>query len=145
MTSNGNTQIPIAEGLFTWPSPAPQLIGGQCSACKAVHFPKQDNCQACAGREVVALPLSRRGKLWTWTIQNFVQPIPPYTGPVEGFKPFGVGYVELPDGLVVEGRLTVNDPAMLKIGMDMELVLEPFRIDAQGNEVLNYAFAPVAG
>lgn len=139
-----NKQIPIKEGLFTWPSPAPQLIGGKCTACGAVHFPKQNNCQTCAGREVEALPLSRRGTLWTWTVQNFVPPIPPYTGPVEDFKPFGVGYIELPDGVVVEGRLTESDASKLKIGMPMELVLETFRTDAQGNDILSYAFAPVS-
>lgn len=142
--SNEMQQVPIAEGLFTWPSSAPQLIGGRCSACGAIHFPKQDNCQACAGREVEAVTLSRSGKLWTWTVQNFVPPIPPYTGPVDDFKPFGVGYIELPDGVIVEGRLTESDPARLKIGMEMELVLEPFKLDAQGRQIVSYAFAPVA-
>lgn len=135
-------QVPIKDGLFTWPSPQPQLIGGRCVACKAVHFPLQQNCQACAGREVEALALSRRGKLWTWTIQNFVPPVPPYTGPVENFQPFGVGYIELPDGVVVEGRLTVADAAKLKIGMDVQLVIEPFSVDAKGNQIMSYAFAP---
>lgn len=137
-------QIPIKEGLFTWPSSAPQLIGGKCAACGAVHFPLQKNCQACAGREVEALPLSRKGTLWTWTIQNFVPPVPPYTGPVENFRPFGVGYIELPDGVIVEGRLTENDATKLKIGMAMELVLETFRVDEQGNDVVSYAFAPAS-
>jgi uncharacterized OB-fold protein len=73
-----------------------------------------------------------------------VPPVPPYTGPVENFQPFGVGYIELPDGLVVEGRLTVADAAQLKIGMDMELVLETFKLDADGNEIISYAFAPAA-
>lgn len=137
-------QAPIAEGLFTWPSPAPQLIGGRCTACGETHFPKQDNCQACAGREVEAVTLSRKGTLWTWTVQNFVPPIPPYTGPVENFKPFGVGYIELPDGLVVEGRLTESDASKLRIGMAVELVIETFKVDANGTEILNYAFAPVS-
>lgn len=137
-------QQAIAEGLFTWPSPAPQLIGGRCKACGETHFPRQDNCQACAGRDVEAVTLGRNGKLWTWTVQNFVPPVPPYTGPVEGFTPFGVGYVELPDGLIVEGRLTESDASKLRIGMDVELVVETFKVDADGTEILNYAFAPVA-
>jgi uncharacterized OB-fold protein len=137
-------QIPIKEDLFTGPSAAPQLIGGRCPACSEHHFPLQQNCPSCAGREVESVKLSRSGKLWTWTIQNFVPPVPPYTGEVKNFKPFGVGYIELPEGLVVEGRLTVSDASKLHIGMDMELVLEPFRIDEQGNEIVSFAFAPIA-
>ena len=26
-------RVPIAEGVFTWPSDEPQLIGGRCGAC----------------------------------------------------------------------------------------------------------------
>lgn len=137
-------QIPIKDDLFTWPSAAPQLIGGQCPECSEFHFPLQQNCPSCASRKVDRVGLSRSGKLWTWTIQNFVPPVPPYTGEVKNFKPFGVGYIELPEGLVVEGRLTVADAAQLRIGMDVELVLEPFRTDEQGNEIISYAFAPVA-
>ena len=33
----------------------------------------------------------------------------------------------------------------IAVGMDMELVLVPFRIDADGNEVVSFAFRPVAG
>ena len=49
--------------------------------------------------------------LWTWTLQTFPPPVPPYPRPVDDFVPFGVGYIELPEGLRVQGRLTVNDPA----------------------------------
>ena len=86
--------------------------------------------------------MSRHGTLWTWTVQAFPPPVPPYRGPVQDFVPFGVGYVELPEGLRVQGRLTVNDAARLKIGMAMELVLEPFGADAQGRTVQGFAFAP---
>ena len=69
---------------------------------------------------------------------------PPYLGPVgDDFTPYGVGYVELPDQLRVEGRLTVADPEQLKIGMPMELVLEPLSLDEDGNQIVTYAFAPV--
>ena len=57
--------------------------------------------------------------------------------------PFGVGYVELPEGIRVEGRLTLNDPAQLEIGMEMELRIEKFLEDEQGNDVVAFAFAPV--
>jgi uncharacterized OB-fold protein len=136
-------QIPIKEDLFTWPSPSPQLIGGRCPRCGESHFPLQANCPKCASRTIDTVLLSRRGTLWTWTTQAFVPPVPPYTGPVDDFKPFGVGYIELPEGLCVEARLTVADAAQLRIGMAMELVIETFKTDAQGNEIVSYAFAPV--
>jgi uncharacterized OB-fold protein len=137
-------RVPIQEGLFTWPCASPQLIGGHCGGCGGWHFPVQDNCPHCAGLSVERQPLSRRGTLWTWTIQTFAPPVPPYRGAVEGFVPFGVGYVELPEGLRVQGRLTVNDATKLRIGMAMEVTLEPMAVDEQGRELMCYAFAPVA-
>jgi uncharacterized OB-fold protein len=138
------THVTIADDLLTGPEVAPQLVGGHCGACGGWHFPAQANCPHCAALGVQRRPLSRRGTLYTWTIQTFAPPAPPYRGAVEGFEPFGVGYIELPEGLCVEGRLTVNQPDRLRIGMAMELTLEPFGTDAQGRQVLGYAFAPIA-
>ena len=86
--------------------------------------------------------LARRGTLWTFTVQGF-RPKEPYTGPDE-FEPYGVGYVELADGVMVESRLTENDPARLKIGDEMELSIVPFRRDANGNDVVTFMFGPIA-
>ena len=90
------------------------------------------------------VPLSSRGTLWAWTVQGFPPKGPPYLGEndPEKFKPFGVGYIELPE-LKVEARLTEAEPAMLRDGMEMELTLEPLFTDDEGNEVVTFAFAPV--
>jgi uncharacterized OB-fold protein len=86
--------------------------------------------------------LPRRGRLWAWTTQEFPPPSPPYAGPTgAAFVPYGVGYVELAGEVKVEARLTKT--AGLEIGMDMELVLVPFRTDDGGNEVVTFAFRPV--
>jgi uncharacterized OB-fold protein len=86
--------------------------------------------------------LSRRGRLWAWTTQEFPPPAPPYAGPTgKAFVPYGVGYVELDGEVRVETRLTTKDG--LRIGMAMELVLVPFRIDDDGNEIVTFAFRPV--
>jgi uncharacterized OB-fold protein len=88
--------------------------------------------------------LSRHGRLWAWTTQEFPPPSPPYAGPTgDAFVPYGVGYVELGDEVRVETRLTQTNG--LRIGMEMELVLVPFRIDDDGNEVMTFAFRPVDG
>ena len=103
------------------------------------------SCPDCSGDEVEEILLSRRGTVYTWTIQNFPPPIPPYagSGDRDTFVPYGVGYIELPEGVRVEGRLTENDPEKLSIGMEMELVIEKFADDAEGNELVTFAFQPV--
>jgi uncharacterized protein len=137
-------QVPVAEGVFTWPADEPELIGSRCSACGMVTFPVQDSCPRCASTAMEEQRLARRGRLWAWTVQDFPPPSPPYSGPTGAdFVPFGVGYVELPGEVKVETRLTESDPEVLTIGMEMELVVVPFRTDDDGNEVVTFAFRPV--
>ena len=136
--------VPIAEGVFTWPSDEPQLIGARCPACGIVTFPTQDSCPRCAATGMEEHLLARRGRLWAWTTQHFPPPSPPYAGPTgEAFVPYGVGYVELPGEVKVETRLTEADPDRLQQGMEMELVVVPFRTDDKGDEIVTFAFRPV--
>ena len=137
-------RTPVADGIFTWPADQPQLIGSRCTACGIVTFPAQDSCPRCAATAMAEQLLARRGRLWAWTIQHFPPPSPPYAGPTgDAFVPYGVGYVELPGEVKVETRLTEADPDALRAGMEMELVIVPFRTDDDGNEVVTYAFGPV--
>lgn len=137
-------QVPIADGVFTWPADEPQLIGSRCVACTIVTFPSQDSCPRCASTVMAEHLLPRRGRLWAWTTQEFPPPSPPYAGPKgSAFVPYGVGYVALADEVRVETRLT--EMHGLKAGMEMELVLIPFRTDDAGNEVMTFAFQPVGG
>jgi uncharacterized protein len=137
-------QVPIAAGLFSWPAAKPALLASRCNHCGIASFPAADSCMACSGREVTVEELPGRGTLWTWTIQQFM-PKTPYRSneTAETFTPYGVGYVELPGGVRVEGRLTENDPQKLRIGMPMDVVFAPFRKEANGDEVINFFFQPV--
>jgi len=136
-------QVPVAEGVFTWPSDDPQLIGSRCADCGMVTFPAQDSCPRCASTAMEETLLARRGTLWAWTTQSFPPP-PPYSGPTgKDFVPFGVGLVQLDDVIRVEGRLTENDPEKLQFGMDVELTMIPFTTDDEGNELVTFAFQPV--
>ena len=89
--------------------------------------------------------LGRRGTLWTWTVQSYPPKAPPFAGNVDPatFKPFGVGYINIDDQLLVESRLTISDPDELEIGMELELVLDPLYINDAGDEVVTFAFGPV--
>ncbi|MCR9103918.1 MAG: OB-fold domain-containing protein [Gammaproteobacteria bacterium] len=137
-------QVPIAEGLFTWPADQPALLCSRCQHCGIASFPVADSCMACSGQEVSVEELPNQGTLWTWTVQHFMPKTPYNSGEtMETFKPYGVGYVELPGGVRVEGRLTESDPQKLQIGMPMEVVFAPYRTDDDGNEVISFFFRPV--
>jgi uncharacterized OB-fold protein len=140
--TDSDKQRPVAEGVFTWPSDEPQLIGSQCLDCGIVAFPAQNSCSACTGRRTESKLLGRRGHLWSFTVQGF-EPKTPYLPPKDGFQPYGVGYIELPGEIKVEARLTENDPSRLEIGMPMELVVVPFASDGD-EDLLTFAFAPAS-
>ena len=136
-------QKALAPEISTWPDENPQLIGSKCGACGATAFPVQDHCPKCSSGEMSDLLLPTQGTLVAWTTQGFA-PGAPYAGPTgDAFVPFGVGLVQLDDVIRVEGRLTENDPAKLQFGMDVELTMIPFTTDAEGNEVVTFAFRPV--
>lgn len=137
----------MSDGVFTWPSAEPHLLGSRCNNCGNHMFPVQSGCPKCMGVDTETVELSNRGTLWTWTVQGFPPKAPPYIGNADpaSFEAFGVGYVELPGEVKVEARLTEADPAKLEIGMEMKLVIVPLNVDDDGNEVVTFAFAPVGG
>ncbi|MFC9841075.1 Zn-ribbon domain-containing OB-fold protein [Rhodococcus sp. NPDC127530] len=105
------------------------LIASRSSTSDHLVFPAESD------QEVVEL--APEGLLYTWTSQEFPPPSPPAL-PDGEFRPFGVGYVEFPEGLLVEGRLTTCNPDELTIDGRMRVVVVPF---AGGD---TFAFAPVA-
>lgn len=145
-TPTAARQRPIAPDVFTWPSTEPRLLGSRCVGCGTVVFPAQHGCPKCGRTGMERLELSRRGTLWTWTSQDFL-PKAPYAGPETDadFTGYLLGFVELPEGVRVVTRLHGLDRTTVRIGMELELVVVPFRVDPDGTEVLAYAFAPVEG
>lgn len=136
----------VAAHLLSLQGPRPTLRGSRCCRCGEVYFPAARGCTRCSSADLEACDLGGEGRLWSWTIQGFC-PKPPFdSGETEAdFKPYGVGYVELPSGLKVESRLTVADPALLRIGMAMELTLDAYRRPPQGEPLFTFAFRPLAG
>jgi len=135
---------PVAEGLFTWPAAEPRLIASECAGCGLIAFPAAAHCLRCGDPESAERLLADRGVLWTFTTQNFRPPSPPYDGDDTAgtFRPFTVGYVELPGEVIVEARLTEPDPERLAIGQEMRLTVVPYSVDPDGTEVVTFAFAP---
>ncbi len=137
-------QIPCLEGWLTMPPQEPQLIGNRCQSCGHYFFPKAKTCRnpLCdKAKPLKDVLLSRKGKLFAYTI-NYYSPPPPYHSP-DPFVPFGVASIALPEGIKVGGQVPKDvDLDKLKVGMDMETVREVLYEDDQGNEVLSWMFRP---
>lgn len=137
------TKVAAVDGLFSWSNGEPYLIGSKCRTCHTCYFPKistcvNPECSDKAGAEETAL--SRTGKLWSYTIQVRQPPQPFPQVPEEQFKPFGIGLVELQEGIRVTGMLTTTQN--LQIGMKVELTLGTLYEDSE-KEYLTWMFRPV--
>lgn len=60
--------------------------------------------------------MTAEGRLWTWTVQRFQPPSPPYIPPADGYRPFALGYIEI-GGERVAAVLDVADVENVHIGM----------------------------
>ena len=136
--------VSVNEFVLDIKGDTPKLMGGRCRDCGNYTFPRSAGCPKCASSDIESAELGTHGTLWAWTVQGFPPKSPPYLGDNDAktFKPFGVGYVALPE-VIVEARLTESEPAKLQEGMPMELTLEPLFEDEDGNQVMTFAFAPV--
>lgn len=141
--SNKQTLSFVSNDVMAWQEGALTLIGSRCVACGELFFPRARGCTRCCGTGLTDTALGHQGRLWSWTVQGF-RPKQPYDGDGSDadFQPYGVGYVELDNGLKVEARLTVADPAQLRIGMPMRLTLDAYRRTPAGEPVHTYAFEP---
>jgi uncharacterized protein len=137
---------PAIDGWFT-AGDEPALLGTRCQACGTVFFPREEAfCRnpGCAGDAFEEVPLSRRGRVWSYTDARY-QPPPPYVPRTEPYEPFALAAVELEaEGLVVLGQVAdgygVGD---LAVGAEVELVVEPLYTDDDGVERTTWRWKPL--
>jgi len=139
------TLDPVLPGWFTL-GEQPHLLGTRCTSCRTNYFPKLTTfCKnpACESESFEEVPLSRKGKLWSFTNASY-KPPEPFISP-EPFVPYAIAAVELDaEKMIVLGQVVTGvGVADLKAGMEMELVLEPI-LKADGGEVLTWKWKPVA-
>jgi len=130
-----SNRIPIREGIFTENNGAGRLIGNKCASCGQIYFPKADFCFSCLSKVMEEVPLSRRGKLYSYTIGRL---------PSTRFSPpYFVGMVDLPEGVRIFAPLKVTDGQTVGIGMDMEVVIEAL-FEENDKYVIGYKFKPLS-
>lgn len=139
MADNDKKVIPVKDGLYTTPlAPNAQLIASECPSCGEVVFPKHEMCPNCQEQRLKEIKLSRKGKIYSFSTV-MIKPATHYKGPV----PYAFGWVELPEGVRVETLYTGCDLEKLRIGMDVEMVIEKLHDDDEGNEVVCHKFKPI--
>ena len=130
------TQVHFKEGLFEEVDGTPALIGSKCQACGQVLFPAQPVCLNCLSADVKTMHLSREGQLYTYTtVYMASEHFPP---------PYAVGWIEMPEGLRIFTQIRGWQAQPLKIGMKMQMSVEPLWQDGD-NEVIGFVFRPAGG
>jgi len=141
------TRLPAVEGWFTLDEAAPALLGSRCASCGNFAFPKETFfCRnpECQGREFAEVPLSRTGKVWSYTNAGY-QPPEPYVS-ADPYVPFAIAAVELAaEQMVVMGQVVPGvDVDALAVGAEVELVLDTLYEDDE-HEYLVWKWRPVDG
>jgi uncharacterized protein len=121
----------------------PYLIGTRCTACGTYMFPPETfSCRnpRCDSTELDEVPLSRRGRIWSYAVNHYAAP-PPALSP-DPVEPYAVAAVELDDErMVILGQVaTGTDFALLHVGRVMEVVVEPI---IPGADELIWKWKPV--
>lgn len=127
-------RIPVKEGAFTEEAEGGVLLANRCKSCGRVFFPKVVFCLSCFHENLEEMRLSRRGKLYSYTIGHM-----PST---HFMPPYAIGYVDMPEGVRIFAPLKMVADKPFKIGMEMEVVIEKLWQEGD-DEVVGYKFKPV--
>ncbi len=126
-------KIPIHEGLFTERIDG-DLVGFECESCHRILPPLSIVCYYCYGEEIKKIALSRRGKLYSYTIVY---------QPYKQFRvPFALGFIDLPEGIRIFSPLKEREGKPFQVGMDVELVVEKLW-DENENQIIGPKFQPI--
>jgi len=125
-------QLPLRRGRFIIPEEAgakPYLLASKCGNCGKYFSSPRVICLNCGKQEMKMVPLSGKGKLYTYTI--VWQQLPGSLVKV----PYAIAIVAMEEGCQIHGVVT-EDFESLEIGMDMEVYYEKIMEDDEGNDLI---------
>ena len=130
----------IEPNVFRVDDSTPVLLGGYSPTSGLHHFPISEVCPYTGSTDVEPVELSTLGTVWGHTAVTAAPP------GYDGAVPYGFGVVELTaERLRVITRFTVSDPAEIAFGDPVELCTDVIGADADGTEIVTWAFRPVSG
>ena len=111
-------RVPLVEDAFTETAEGGRLLGTKCRKCGQVFFPKVRACLSCFNEDMEDIVLSRRGKLYSYTIGRMPS--------LHFLPPYAVGFIDMPEGVRIFAPLKLEESEypQLRIGMEMEVVIE---------------------
>jgi uncharacterized OB-fold protein len=125
--------------LLQLPSPAcptGALLGNRCRTCGESFFPSRYGCRNCTSDDMEEILLSTKGTLYAFTTIRVKLPHSKVAAP------FLMGIIELPEGERIRSLLTECDSDTIRIGDEMELVVDKAYTDDEGNDILGWKFKP---
>ena len=113
----------------------PHLKAHECTSCAARFFDRRNACASCGATSFKDVALPTRGELKTYTIVHFAAPGVPV--------PFVAALVDCGGTSVRANLVNIEpDPNVIKMGMMVQLLIQPIGTDSNGVEAMRYAFEP---
>jgi uncharacterized protein len=109
-----------------------ELVVQRCSTCGTLRFPAREVCSRCLSRESSWVPVSGRGKVWSFVVMH--QAAHPWFA---ARVPYAVVHVELDEGVRMISNLLDVPVADVHVGQPVEVVFEPV-----GDDVVLPRFRP---
>ena len=123
----------IRDDLFKETPEGIVLVGNKCKSCGTTFFPKADFCSQCLNKEMEELVLSKRGKLYSYTITR----VPVARYPI----PHAIGMITLPENVRITAPLIMGEEDF-KVGAEMEMEITTLWTE-EDREVIGYKFRAV--
>lgn len=122
------------------PDGPPYLTGYRCRRCGKLWFPKFIPCPDpdCWGEEMDAVPLSRKGTIYSVTDVYVGQ------ASMKEYVPLTVAYVDLPEGVRIFAQLE-GEVGSFRCGDEVELTTGVVRKSSKGEPVTSYKFKKRGG
>ncbi|MBI2168897.1 MAG: Zn-ribbon domain-containing OB-fold protein [Actinobacteria bacterium] len=130
-------QVAEVEGWFTLDGAEPRLLGLRCPDCGTYVFPPRAIAcpnPECPATELESVELSRRGTVWSYTVNHYAPP-EPYVAP-DPFEPYAVAAVELADEKMIVLGQVAGPLDGLAVGAPVELVIDTLYEDDEGEHVV---------